>query len=54
MKDVVRLAGVFILIVFYVINKDRFVSEAIIVKVEAAIKEFNYALLVLARSFKFN
>lgn len=54
MKDVVCLVGVFILIVFYVINKDCFVSEVIIVKVEAVIKEFNYVLLVLVCSFKFN
>ncbi|STE89745.1 DNA-binding transcriptional repressor [Escherichia coli] len=39
MKDVARLAGVSTSTVSHVINKDRFVSEAISAKVEAAIKE---------------
>ncbi len=39
MKDVARLAGVSTSTVSHVINKDRFVSEAITAKVEAAIKE---------------
>lgn len=43
MKDVARLAGVSTSTVSHVINKDRFVSEAITAKVEAAIKELNYA-----------
>ncbi len=38
----------------HVINKDRFVSEAITAKVEAAIKELNYAPSALARSLKLN
>ncbi len=37
------LAGVSTSTVSHVINKDRFVSEAITAKVEAAIKELNYA-----------
>ena len=45
MKDVARLAGVSTSTVSHVINKDRFVSEAITAKVEAAIKELNYAPL---------
>lgn len=43
MKDVARRAGVSTSTVSHVINKDRFVSEAITAKVEAAIKELNYA-----------
>lgn len=39
MKDVARLAGVSTSTVSHVINKDRFVSEAITAKVEAAIKD---------------
>ncbi|MCQ0447659.1 LacI family DNA-binding transcriptional regulator, partial [Escherichia coli] len=50
MKDVARLAGVSTSTVSHVINKDRFVSEAITAKVEAAIKELNYAPSALARS----
>ena len=42
MKDVARLAGVSTSTVSHVINKDRFVSEAITAKVEAAIKELNW------------
>lgn len=54
MKDVARLAGVSTSTVSHVINKDRFVSEAITAKVEAAIKELNYAPSALARSLKVN
>lgn len=54
MKDVARLAGVSTSTVSHVINKDRFVSEAISAKVEAAIKELNYAPSALARSLKLN
>ena len=54
MKDVARLAGVSTSTVSHVINKDRFVSEAITAKVEAAIKELNYAPSALARSLKLN
>lgn len=48
MKDVARQAGVSTSTVSHVINKDRFVSEAITAKVEAAIKELNYAPSALA------
>ena len=50
MKDVARLAGVSTSTVSHVINKDRFVSDAITEKVDAAIKELNYAPSALARS----
>ncbi len=52
MKDVARLAGVSTSTVSHVINKDRFVSEAITEKVDAAIKSLNYAPSALARSLK--
>jgi len=52
MKDVARLAGVSTSTVSHVINKDRFVSEAIREKVEAAIASLNYAPSALARSLK--
>ncbi len=54
MKDVARLAGVSTSTVSHVINKDRFVSEAITEKVDAAIKTLNYAPSALARSLKLN
>jgi LacI family transcriptional regulator len=54
MKDVARLAGVSTSTVSHVINKDRFVSEAIREKVDAAIKSLNYAPSALARSLKLN
>lgn len=54
MKDVARLAGVSTSTVSHVINKDRFVSEAIREKVDAAIKTLNYAPSALARSLKLN
>ncbi|WP_312952383.1 ribose operon transcriptional repressor RbsR [Superficieibacter sp.] len=54
MKDVARLAGVSTSTVSHVINKDRFVSEAITDKVDAAIKTLNYAPSALARSLKLN
>lgn len=47
-------AGVSTSTVSHVINKDRFVSEAISAKVEAAIKELNYAPSATARSLKLN
>lgn len=53
-EDVARTAGVSTSTVSHVINKDRFVSEAITAKVEAAIKELNYAPSALARSLKLN
>ncbi|MGP3592420.1 ribose operon transcriptional repressor RbsR [Vagococcus sp. WN89Y] len=52
MKDVARLAGVSTSTVSHVINKDRFVSDAIREKVEAAIASLNYAPSALARSLK--
>ena len=54
MKDVARMAGVSTSTVSHVINKDRFVSEAIREKVEAAVKDLNYAPSALARSLKLN
>ena len=54
MKDVARMAGVSTSTVSHVINNDRFVSEAITAKVDAAIKELNYAPSALARSLKLN
>ncbi|WP_312691835.1 ribose operon transcriptional repressor RbsR [Kosakonia sp.] len=54
MKDVARLAGVSTSTVSHVINNDRFVSEAIREKVEAAIKTLNYAPSAIARSLKIN
>jgi LacI family transcriptional regulator len=54
MKDVARLAGVSTSTVSHVINNDRFVSDAVREKVEAAIKTLNYAPSALARSLKIN
>lgn len=54
MKDVARMAGVSTSTVSHVINNDRFVSEAIREKVDAAIKELNYAPSALARNLKLN
>jgi LacI family transcriptional regulator len=54
MKDVARVAGVSTSTVSHVINKDRFVSDAIREKVESAIKALNYAPSALARSLKIN
>ncbi|XUA19195.1 ribose operon transcriptional repressor RbsR [Citrobacter sp. OP27] len=54
MKDVARQAGVSTSTVSHVINKDRFVSESITEKVNAAIKSLNYAPSALARSLKLN
>jgi LacI family transcriptional regulator len=54
MKDVARMAGVSTSTVSHVINKDRFVSDAIREKVESAIKALNYAPSALARSLKIN
>ena len=48
------MAGVSTSTVSHVINKDRFVSEAISEKVESAIKALNYAPSALARSLKIN
>ncbi|XPE37655.1 LacI family DNA-binding transcriptional regulator [Shigella flexneri] len=46
--------GHFCLDCLHVINNDRFVSEAIREKVDAAIKELNYAPSALAGSLKLN
>jgi LacI family transcriptional regulator len=54
MKDVARVAGVSTSTVSHVINKDRFVSDAVREKVETAIKTLNYAPSALARSLKIN
>lgn len=54
MKDIARFAGVSTSTVSHVINKDRFVSEAIKERVETAIKMLNYAPSALARSLKLN
>jgi len=54
MKDVAKLAGVSTSTVSHVINNDRFVSDAIRAKVDAAIKTLNYAPSALARSLKLN
>lgn len=48
------MAGVSTSTVSHVINKDRFVSDAICEKVESAIKALNYAPSALARSLKIN
>ena len=48
------MAGVSTSTVSHVINKDRFVSEAIREKVESAIKALNYSPSALARSLKIN
>ncbi|CDH20563.1 transcriptional repressor for ribose metabolism (GalR/LacI family) [Xenorhabdus bovienii str. kraussei Quebec] len=52
MKDVARLAGVSTSTVSYVINDNRYVSERVKKKVNAAIDELNYAPSALARSLK--
>jgi len=54
MKDVARRAGVSPSTVSHVINKNRFVSEAIADKVNAAVEQLNYAPSALARSLKLN
>jgi len=54
MKDVAKMAGVSTSTVSHVINNDRFVSDAIRAKVDAAIKTLNYAPSALARSLKLN
>jgi len=54
MKDVAREAGVSTSTVSHVINNNRFVSEAIRDKVNAAINQLNYAPSALARSLKLN
>ncbi|AYA41643.1 ribose operon transcriptional repressor RbsR [Xenorhabdus nematophila] len=52
MKDVARLAGVSTSTVSHVINNNRYVSEKIKKRVNAAIEELNYTPSALARSLK--
>ncbi|CDG15767.1 ribose operon transcriptional repressor RbsR [Xenorhabdus doucetiae] len=52
MKDVARLAGVSTSTVSHVINGNRYVSENVKKRVNAAIEELNYAPSALARSLK--
>ncbi len=52
MKDVARLAGVSTSTVSHVMNGNRYVSENVKKKVNAAIEELNYAPSALARSLK--
>lgn len=54
MKDIARLAGVSTSTVSHVINKTRYVSEAISERVNQAAKELNYSPSALARSLKIN
>lgn len=51
-KDIARHAGVSTSTVSHVLNKTRFVSEEISVRVMAAVEELNYAPSALARSLK--
>ena len=53
-KDVARLAGVSTTTVSHVINKTRFVAETTQERVQAAVKELNYAPSAVARSLKCN
>ncbi len=53
-KDVARLAKVSTSTVSHVINKTRFVSPEITLRVEQVVKEINYAPSALARSLKVN
>lgn len=53
-KDVAKYAGVSTSTVSHVLNKTRFVSEDISVRVMAAVEELNYAPSALARSLKVN
>lgn len=52
MKDIARKAGVSTSTVSHVINKNRYVSDAIRSRVELAIAELKYTPSALARSFK--
>ncbi|WP_025820185.1 substrate-binding domain-containing protein [Shewanella marina] len=53
-KDIAKLAGVSTSTVSHVLNKTRFVSEEISLKVLQAVSELNYAPSALARSLKTN
>ncbi|MDV7103762.1 substrate-binding domain-containing protein [Vibrio sp. TH_r3] len=54
MKDIAKLAGVSTSTVSHVVNKSRYVSEAITERVEKAAIELNYSPSALARSLKMN
>ncbi|ASU23680.1 transcriptional repressor PurR [Vibrio qinghaiensis] len=54
MKDIARLAGVSTSTVSHVINKSRYVSDEIAVRVNKAAQDLNYAPSALARSLKMN
>lgn len=54
MKDVARLACVSTSTVSHVINKNRYVSESVTLRVKNAITQLNYAPSALARSLKIN
>jgi LacI family transcriptional regulator len=54
MKDIARLAGVSTSTVSHVVNKTRYVSEAITARVEKAANDLNYSPSALARSLKMN
>lgn len=52
MKDIARLAGVSLSTVSHVVNRSRFVSEAITQRVQKVIDELNYKPSLVARSLK--
>ncbi|MEF1255427.1 MULTISPECIES: substrate-binding domain-containing protein [unclassified Vibrio] len=54
MKDIAKLAGVSTSTVSHVINKSRYVSEEISVRVNSAAQQLNYRPSALARSLKVN
>ncbi|MCZ4293396.1 substrate-binding domain-containing protein [Vibrio sinaloensis] len=54
MKDIARLAGVSTSTVSHVINKSRYVSEEISLRVNSAAQQLNYRPSALARSLKVN
>lgn len=54
MKDIAKLAGVSTSTVSHVINKSRFVSDAISERVNKAAQDLNYRPSALARSLKLN
>ncbi|EGA66699.1 substrate-binding domain-containing protein [Vibrio brasiliensis] len=54
MKDIAKLAGVSTSTVSHVINKSRFVSEEISLRVNNAAQQLNYRPSALARSLKVN
>jgi len=54
MKDIAKLAGVSTSTVSHVINKSRYVSEEISLRVNSAAQQLNYRPSALARSLKVN